>query len=328
MFRHPPQPSRNRGFTLIELLVVVGIIVILIALLIPALSAAKRRAKITETTATLTGLKSNIEQYYQNFQAYPGPAPVAQTTSTNADAPTGTQSLLLALCYSPYGTSKAGTTPSECKVSISGTAVYIDAANPTGPTDFANGNKQYPAFFTPTSKDITAGTLSGTTYTWNPGGISGSGVASAAKMPTIIDRFADPLPILYYRRTPGVDGTGDVPVGGSTVTNQPAGSTAAAAAIVLPIVANPPVTVASFYLNENLAYIGTSGTPVNLVSPSGSTFPQSGKLDANTLATDVATISPAPPPGNATARGEYVLISAGFDRTYGTSDDIIVVGGN
>jgi type II secretory pathway pseudopilin PulG len=299
--------------------------VVLVALLIPALSAAKRRAKITESTAMLSGLSSNIEQYYQVFQAYPGPAPVTQTTSVIADAPTGTQNLLLGLSFTSYAAPKS--LPSECKVAINGTAVYIDAANPMGPTDVANGGKQYGAFFTPTAKDLTAGTQSGAVYTWSSGGIAGASVSTAAKMPTIIDRFADPLPILYYRKVPGVDGTATAT--GSKVTAQPAGNNSATARIVYDHgVANPPTTVASYYIDENVAYVGTSGTPANLVSPSGATFTQSGTLDANTLATDVATIVQGAPAPNATARGGYVLISAGFDRVYGTSDDIVVVGGN
>src|ERR1035438_3479464 len=55
-------PSR-RGFTLIELLVVIAIIAILAALLLPALAAAKRKARLAQCT-------SNFHQIYVSCYIY------------------------------------------------------------------------------------------------------------------------------------------------------------------------------------------------------------------------------------------------------------------
>jgi prepilin-type N-terminal cleavage/methylation domain-containing protein/prepilin-type processing-associated H-X9-DG protein len=55
--------AATRGFTLIELLVVIAIIAILAALLLPALAAAKRKAKLAQCT-------SNFHQVYIACSAY------------------------------------------------------------------------------------------------------------------------------------------------------------------------------------------------------------------------------------------------------------------
>jgi prepilin-type N-terminal cleavage/methylation domain-containing protein len=309
----PSIRKMSSGFTLIELLVVVAIIAVLISILIPALGQAKRRAKITETTAELSGISSAADQYESAFDAYPGPAPTSETTMSSTL--TGTQNLLVGLSYS-MKTSVAGMTAPSAVIPGT-TALFVDMSQPTAVADLGNSSKSYPAFYTVTQKELSPPTTPGG-IAWYAGGINGS---SGWAFPTIIDRFNDALPILYYRRTPGVDGAATS--AGGVITAQPAGSTAGTAAIAV----SGPSTgkVASYFVDENNSY--TAGT-VTLTSPSGIAYKQTGALTANILAADADTVSPSGAANNATARGGYILISAGPDRIYGTSDDIVIVGGH
>jgi prepilin-type N-terminal cleavage/methylation domain-containing protein len=68
--KNPSRAAGSRGFTLIELLVVIAIIAILAALLLPALAAAKRKAKLAQCQSNFHQIALACNVYANDYNDY------------------------------------------------------------------------------------------------------------------------------------------------------------------------------------------------------------------------------------------------------------------
>lgn len=135
---------KKKGFTLIELLVVIAIIGVLATIVISSLGSARKKAKDAKTITEVRTLKTALELYYIDHNAYPL-IPIADPLAydmvafcTNpADDPAGAGGPALLAALKPYIGGKLEI-DSCIWYSAQGSSVNIQGYGTAGACDFPN----------------------------------------------------------------------------------------------------------------------------------------------------------------------------------------------
>jgi type II secretory pathway pseudopilin PulG len=373
----------KRGFTVVELMIVVGLIVLLIGILLPTISKVRRAGYIADTQQELSQLGAAINEYYSVFHAYPGPFSNDQIDFNATDA-AGNSGFLMEIYNSASGyaypttkdwNSVSGTTyPST--YNVTGTENLVlgllgglnwDNTNPAtpllaykpnevglGPLNLNQANpRRYSAFID--TKNIIWCSLSGMQVTQsnvmpatptNYYDIAGHAAADSP-IPVFVDRFPQPMPLLYLRARTGAKGViSDGSIGPNGAAAPPLANYQYDLRDIYGYVGNQNNLISLGLVagnSHNLAEIGTA--PSNTWPPTTGLPPRAGTFSTATknnycaftyfanfgyTPSGITNATPSPALTNYTAQprsaDQYILISAGPDGIYGTSDDITSFG--
>ena len=358
-----PTATAARGFTLTELLVVIGIIAVLLAALLPVVSSVRTSAQATDTAALVRALDAAVRTYHLDFVEYPGvfpesmlgpgekPEPAVEIVSADAqfvgngtelEDVTGTENLVLSLLgglkpdgdvvvfdHARVGRGALDLAAGQGEVH----RPYVDLGNDDLSLHVAGGYDSSYAGLSATDEGKTTGRF-----------VDESGAARDSEVPEFVDRFTNPLPILYLRANPKVGRDPDLSA------ELPPGS--------------PGGERAVYYLNQIAGYVqpwdGNAGDPdarylgvgrENLGGESdgqknfhgnrnrfhGLQVPEDADDENGFDAFDNPAAEPGPydadlylqdrssgggAGGGAVKADSFILISPGPDRVYGTRDDI------
>lgn len=315
MNRKRPNAFTHNAFTLVELLVTIGIIILLISILIPVVSRVRLAGQTAATQAQVQKISGAIQNYYNDFQAYPGAIPnmafanntAGSTTYFNTSpGPNYTQSedLVMAL----LGASTASINAGVAKINYNTT--YLGR----GPVTYNPLNPEQKQPYMDFVREEITPRANGAYVALNDANLQDNQVAYAtdSAAPEFMDRYSSSRPILYVRGNPGANSATS-----SGVYNSKSGgwqkTISYDCGVIQPYVKGPSTTSAvapfDFPLPGSTTTYGWSGANLD---------PASAPVK-NMFSGDAA--------GRARGNGTYLLISAGGDRIFGTSDDILFSGG-
>lgn len=270
-----PSPRRLCGFTLVELLVVIGIIAVLMGILIPIVGHIRLTGYVTATQAQISIIQGAIENYRQQFESYPGPLPESELkTSVNAAGlATGSENLVLGLLGG--------------LINKNGVVTYDSTRVGSGPASLNPLKLQtYQPLIDPVAGGLDKAKSANDWVVWSDAnahqGIINGANFKDTKLPEFVDRFPDPMPILYIRAR----------VGAAGVAKSPS-------------VTYPANTVPAYDASQLLVY----------------TFPDlgPGTPDFTNVQSYFGTLANTNVPRQ---KDGFLIISAGIDRKYGTGDDL------
>jgi len=276
LHRHRSRSTRRLAFTITELLVAVGIIVLLIGILLPALSKALGNARRSQTSSTMQEFAKACDSFYQEFGYYPGLIP--EHILAMDPQFSGTENALFHLMggavaqddpdYASFGTGWVQYTVG------SGSNTFTLKVNPA---EIGKGprvaGKQYPPFYSPKSDELA---------------VTEGQVLNVVDIKDVLDAWGQPIIYLRAMRENG-------PLVGN------------------PNVAQFSIGPALPYTDSlALGELGKAQPQVSLINAStvadvNSTLAQFIRSPA---------FGPNNAPLNGSPRGRYVLISAGADGVY------------
>ena len=285
--------NRTTGFTLIELLTALGIVAILIALLLPALKKVRMLAFDTKQKGQINAVEIAIETYRTDFAMYPssGYYPVASNIPRDSDSVPyyGTEKLAEALLgYDLLGVHQdVRTNFDKLGQDASGNSLYADAAGKPINLDARKGPYLETDQMNPVESDSNVDL-----FDLDAGGHYIGDVYGR-------DSLKTGMPLLYYKAKPD-----------NRIQN---------AAVTTDKVYDYRDSNMSFVTNASpdadAAYIQGRGTIWNTIDGSKTAEKNFDDFITNLeISTDTAKI-----PYRAQS---YLLISAGYDGVYGTSDDV------
>ena len=325
------------AFTLVELMVVILIIGVLVSILIPVVTSIRKKGYAAATLAQLNALRGAIEAYQGTYNAYPGPIPdhhMYQLTPGQAPLPAG---------LAPAQGGGQVTMAENLVLGIMGALKDVNGTITFDPNEVGNGPRslnpgnpgKHEAFYT-NSRELSPGFFSDKVDN------AGRPTASCfdSNIPEFVDKFSEPMPILYLRARRGAKGVM------SDVKNYNA---------------LQPAELFQYDVRQYYSYIcdPSGGNPSSAIVVGGKYQAGNGKLPPNNPKKDQGLWDLGPggrqmsdswdphnanfaipyfkhptlnSPGTTNDQGtprdkdSFILISAGPDRIFGTNDDLATFG--